>query len=204
MPLPRTSVIGGVLVLAVFGITTTGAQAQSGTRCVAIDHGVEYRAYLPDGKRYVYVDVRVLSGIEPSVFVIIDKNYDSNDTVPVKNDPYAAWWIDRSHPMGFSTDRIKVRWPDDSTWQTVTGWLSGPDWQKTVQTIPGLEAAGKGFIGTGSNNANTYAFQTRIDMPGFNSDEFDVTLPAVTFDGVTVAPPMVHFQRTDDSLSAKC
>lgn len=204
MHLLRMFVSGGAFLLSALAVGGTAVHSQEVPRCVAVMHGVEYRSYLPDTKRYIYVSVKVLSGSQPSVFVVVDKNYDTAGRVPVKNDPYNAWWIDRSHPMLFSTDRIKARWPDDGTWQTMTGWLSAPDWVETTHLIPGLQQSGPSFVGTGSNDSNTYAFQMRVEMRGFDGDEFDVTLPAVTFDGVTIAPPVVHFQRSDDAYSAKC
>jgi len=200
----RTFALGGTLLLAALGIGTTGAQAQASTRCVAVKDGVEYRAYLPDGRRYVYVAVKALSGIYPSVFVMIDKNYDVSGTAPVKDDPYAAWWIDRSKPMSFSTDKVKVRWKDETGWSAVTSWVSDPDWIEVAQPIRGLEPDGKSFKGTGSTDTNTYAFQTRVDMQGFRGDTFDVAIPSVTLDGVTVSPPIVQFERGDDAVSAHC
>ncbi len=198
--------MGGALVWATLSIGTTGLQAQapSTQRCTAVKNGVEYRAYLPDAKRYIYVSVKALSGVNPSVFVMIDKSYESAAAKPVKDDPYAAWWIDRSKPMRFSTDLVKVRWQDEGGWRAVTGWLSGPNWIEVDQPIRGLEPDGKNFTGAGAADTNTYAFQTRVEMPDFRGDAFDVTLPSVTFEGVTVSPPAVHFERTDGVVSANC
>lgn len=179
--------------------------AETPTRCEAIQNGVEYRAFLPDGKRYVYVTAKALTGIFPSIFVMVDKNYIESGPRPAKDDPYTAWWIDRSKPMTFSTDKVRIRWKDSGTLQTLTGWLSEPDWVEISQPIRGLEPDGNRFKGAGSSDTNTFTFQTRMEMPGFSGDEFDIILPSVTYDGATVTPPVVHFLREDrTTASAKC
>ncbi len=206
MHFKRTIASGHALFWAALGVGHTGAlaQMQPSLRCATVTNGVEYRAYLPDGKRYVFVSVKALSGIYPSVFVMIDKSYETSGTKPLKDNPFAAWWTDRSKPMRFSSDTVKVRWPDDVGWHAMTGWLTGPDWVEVNEPIRGLEPDGKGFKGNGSDDANTYAFQTRVELQGYRGDAFDVTVPSVTFEGVTVAPPVVHFERTDDTISARC
>lgn len=181
------------------------ARAETATRCEVAQNGVEYRAFLPDGKRYVYVTAKALTGIYPSIFVMMDKNYTENGPRPAKDDPYTAWWIDRSKPMTFSTDKIRIRWKDSGTFHALTGWLTEPDWVEVSQPIRGLDPDGSGFKGLGSSDTNTFAFQTRMEMPGFTGDEFEVILPSVSFDGATVTPPVVHFQREDQTTaSAKC
>lgn len=196
-------VSGGALFLA--ALFACSAEAQSSSRCVALKNGIEYRAYLPDGNRYVYVSVKALSGVHPSVFVMIDKNYETSAVKPVKDDPNAGWWVDRSIPMRFSTDTVKIRWQDSGAWHAVTSWVSDPDWIEVTQAVRGLSPEGKGFVGTGAADSNTFAFQTRVEMQDFRGDAFDVTLPSVTFEGVTVAPPVVHFERDDnEAVSAKC
>jgi hypothetical protein len=151
-------------------------------QCDAVNHGIDFRAYLPDKRRYVFVSVIALSGTRPSVAIVVDKNYDGDRHIKSLADKkqLADWWIDRSRPFLFSTDRIDVTWEDGG---------------RTSQIIPGLVARSGHFEGTGNDNVNSYAFYIEVPLPGFDADEFDVAVPAVSFDGVTVTPPLVHFTR---------
>jgi hypothetical protein len=173
-------------------------------QCVAVHDGVEYRAYLPDGKRFVYVDVKVLPGVFPSVFVITDKNYETPAVKLAANDPLNQWWIDRSRPFSFAAEKVRIRWKASHTFDFVTNWFSDEDTEELAQPIRGVEKQGSQFVGTGANDTNTFAFQTRLDMNGFSDDAFEVSVPAVTYEGVTVTPPIVLFERGDDGFKAKC
>jgi hypothetical protein len=205
MHLKTASATGGALALISAIVCSFGANAETPTRCETTQSGVEYRAFLPDGKRYVYVTAKALSGVFPSIFVMVDKNYIEAGQRPAKDDPYTAWWTDRSKPMTFSTDKVRIRWKDSGTIHALTSWLSEPDWVEISQPIRGLGADGNRFTGAGSSDINTFAFQTRMEMPGFSGDEFDVILPSVSYDGATVTPPVVHFQREDRTTAiAKC
>jgi hypothetical protein len=185
-----------------------GARAQSPPptlRCEAVVSGIEYRAFLPDQKRYIYVAVKVLPGFHPSVFVMIDKNYDAKISKVASADPLNVWWLDRSKPMFFSTDKVKVRWTDRSAWSAVTSWMVTPNSTDAVQAIRGIDPDGARFSGLGSTDSNSYAFQTRIELPGFSGDSFEVTVPSVSFDGVTLTPPVVKFERGDgNNFDVKC
>jgi hypothetical protein len=189
--------------LFVLPLLTVAAGANA-TRCVALHDGVEYRAYLPDGKRFVYVDVKVLSGVFPSVFVIVDKNFDAPGTKLAANDPLNQWWIDRSKPMTFAADSVRVRWEEHHTFDFVTDWFSENPPREFKQAFRGLEKTGNVWLGEGSGDTNTFSFQNRLEMSGFRGDYFEVSVPAVTYDGVTVTPPIIKFERTDDGLVSKC
>jgi hypothetical protein len=178
--------------------------ARAATQCVPLHDGVEYRAFLPDGKRFVYVDVKVLPGVFPSVFVIADKNFEAPGIKLAANDPLNQWWIDRSRPFSFSNDTVRIRWEEHHTFDFVTDWFSENPLREFKQAIRGVIKTGDHFEGTGAADTNTFAFQTRLEMNGFRGDYFEVSVPAVTFEGVTVTPPIVHFERDDKLIVAKC
>lgn len=190
--------------LAVFVSLLNVPAVAAPPRCEMIDGGVEYRAYLADQKRYVYVSVRTLSGYTPSVIVVADKNYEAGKAKITAGDPLVNWWLDRSRPMRFSTNQVVVHWKNTGTLNTVASWIITPDTNEVKQPIRGLEPDGTGFSGMGSVDTNAFAFQTRLEMPDFNSDSFDVSVPEVSFDGVTVTPPVIHFTRDDGVISVKC
>lgn len=170
--------------------------------CELLHDGIEYRAFLPDQNRYLYVDVKVLPGLYPSVFVIVDKNYLNPASA---GDPVNRWWIDRSKPMQFSSDSVKLAWQASGTWTTMTSWISSPDATEIAQPFRGLTKTASGFTGTGSQNTNAFAFETRLEASGFNGDEFAVMIPSVTYDGVTLTAPIVHFTREDrKTITTKC
>ena len=183
---------------------TVPSSAAPSTQCVALNDGVEYRAFLPDKRRFVYIAVKVLPGVFPSVFVIIDKNYVSANGKINTADPVYQWWIDRSKPMAFSADKVRIRWQEGGTWTYVTNWFETPAPTEFSQQFRGLDAVNGHFEGTGSADTNTFTFQTRIEMSGFSGDMFEVKLPDVSFDGVTVTPPIVHFDRDGKNAIAKC
>ncbi len=171
------------------------------TRCEPLHDGIEYRAFLPDQNRYVYVDVKIQPGVFPSVFVIADKNYVSGNGA---NDAANIWWLDRTRPMLFSTDTVTIRWQREGGLYAVSGWFGDPDPNEVEQPIRGLTKGASGFTGTGSHDTNSFAFQTRLEMPGFTGDTFDVTLPSVRLDGTTVTPPVVHVLRDGNAIITKC
>ncbi len=196
---------GAVLFLIAAAISGQAAEPPSAPRCEALPNGVEYRTYLPDAKRYLYVSVKAMTGVYPSIFVMVDKNYETSGAATGKNSPYTAWWLDRSKPMSFSADKIRIRWKDEGTFHVITQFVSDPDWAEIAQPIRGLEPDGTRFKGAGTSDTNSYAFQTRLEMQGFTGDSFEVILPSVTFDGVTVTPPVVTFERQDrTTVAAKC
>jgi len=41
-------------------------------------------------------------------------------------------------------------------------------------------------------------------MLHISADEFDVAVPAVSYDGATVTPPVTHFVRDGKAITAKC
>jgi len=186
------------LAAALFFSTAARADA---TRCEVLGDGVEYRAFLADENRYVYVDVKIQPGTFPSIFVIADKNYLVSAGT---NDAANKWWLDRARPLLFSVDRVKVSWERASGIYAVGGWFGEPDPNEIVQPIRGLKKVPGGYAGNGSHDTNSFAFQTRLEMPGFTGDEFDVTLPSVSYDGVTVTPPVVHVVRDGRTVSTKC
>ena len=193
----------GLLLPAV--MVCVPSAAQSATQCVALPDGVEYRAYLPDHKRFVYVDVKVIPFVFPSVIVIVDKNYDAARVKIAAGDPLNRWSIDRSRPMTFSADRFHITWKESGTLSFATDWLSPPDPTEVWQTIRGLEPAGPGrFSGNGADDSNTFAFQSSVEMLHISASEFEVAVPAVNFDGTTVTPPVTHFERDEKTVTAKC
>jgi|GEM_PF-1451776 len=200
MHLARFLVRGSLAAAGILAAATPGwAEAP---RCELLHDGIEYRAFLPDQNRYLYADVKVLPGLYPSVFVIVDKNYLGS---AMAGDPVNRWWIDRSKPMQFSGDSVKLAWKTDGTWTAMTSWISSPDTGEIAQPFRGLTKTASGFAGTGSQNTNAFAFETRLEASGFNGDEFDVILPAITYDGVTLTPPVIHFTREDrKTITTKC
>lgn len=195
--------IAAAAAAIVCALTIPAAAAQP-PRCEALANGVEYRAYLPDQKRYLFVSVKALPGYVPSVFVIIDKNYDAPPSDIVADDPLNRWWIDRSKPMTFSSDKVEIRWPDHSTWTAMTGWISSPDIEAMTQTIRGLTAEAGKFVGTGVADTNTFAFQSRVELSDTSIGAFDVIVPTVSYEGITLTPPPVHFERDGRTLSTHC
>lgn len=183
----------------------TGAPAAQFSRCEAAGSGIEYRSYLPDQRRYVFISVKVLKGIHPSVFVLIDKNFDGKVAdLSNKADPIVAWWLDRSRPFSFSADKIKIGWREGGVWHWVTS-LAGPDGEAGLaQPIRGLAPTGDHFEGFGSNDNNTFAFQSRLELADFDGDQFSVFVPAVSYDGVRVTPPEIQFTETDGTPAVKC
>ena len=158
----------------------------AGGQCIASDHGVEFRTYFPDHKRYVFISVIAVSGLTPSLYVIADKNFRGDQAGKAET----SWWLDRSQPFGFSTDKVDVSWEDE-------GHLS--------QALHSVAASDGRFLGQPITDPNRYAFQTEFRLSGFSGDSFDVKLPSVSFDGVTVSPPPVHFVRQgDDAAAVKC
>jgi len=191
--LPQRCLSAAALAAALF------AQARADTpRCEALPGGVEYRAFLPDQNRYLYIAVKALPGVFPSLFVIVDKNYLAG------GDKANAWWLDRSRPMLFSTDTVRISWKKTGTWTSMTSWLREPETLSLEQPMRGLVKTADGFAGTGTHDNNAFAFQIRMEMEGFEGDGFDVALPAVRYDGVTLTPPKVHFSRDGTALTAKC
>lgn len=180
------------------------AQPTHFSRCEASGNGVEYRTYLPDGQRFVFISVRVLKGIHPSVFVFFDKNFEGKANLLNKSDPLVSWWLDRSRPMEFSADKIRIGWREHGVWHWMTSLVSSDNEEGLAQAIRGLSPVGDHFEGMGSNDNNTFAFQSRIEMQDFDGDEFSVFVPAVSYDGVTVAVPEVHFTETDETPVVKC
>jgi hypothetical protein len=174
------------------------------TRCLPLHDGLEYRTFLPDGKRFIYIDVKVLPGVFPTVFVIADKNYETPGVKLAVNDPLNRWWIDRSQPFSFAAEKIRVRWKASHTFDFITDWFSESGPEELSQPIRGVEKRGERFVGTGANDTNAFAFQNRIDMNGFTDDVFQVSVPAVTYEGATVTPPVIVFERNDDGFAAKC
>ncbi len=194
----------GTAIVCVLTFPAAAAPAPPASRCEAVDGGVEYRSYLPDQKRYVYVSVKALGGYYPSIFVTVDKNYDAPPGKIADNDPMNAWWIDRSKPMAFSTDKVTIRWPEHSAWTSMTSWISTPGTKELVQSIRGLSPADGKFVGTGAADINSFAFQSRVELTDNGPPSFDVIVPAVSYDGVTVSPPPVHFERDGRDLSVHC
>lgn len=170
-------------------------------RCETLPDGVEYRAFLPDGNRFLYAAVKALPGYFPSIFIIVDKNYVKSGG---PKDPVNRWWLDRARPMAFASDMVKIDWTEKSAFYAVGSWFSGPSGGAVSQSFRGLVKTAQGYAGTGSGDTNSFAFQTRIEMPGFEGDSFTVHLPAVTFDGVTLTPPPVLFTRDGKTMMAKC
>ena len=192
-------------VLAAGPAAAQATTAQQAARCEANGDSIEYRSYLPDHRRFVFVTVKVLRGVHPSVFVIIDKNFEpAGVDVTNKSDPIVAWWLDRSRPMTFSTDTIKVTWKSGGVWNTIMGWIGSDEEDVVRQPLRGIAAQGGQFVGKGTSDTNSFAFQSRIELSDFSGDELAVFVPAVTFDGVTVAPPPVHFTGTDEMPDVKC
>ncbi len=201
MDLTKTFAAGLALIVSP---VIFGQQSLAETKCVLLPDGIEYRAFLPDAKRFIYVDVKVLPGVFPSVFVITDKNYEAPGEKLAANSPWNPWWIDRSRPMAFSTDRVRIRWEDHHTFDFVIDWFTDNSPKEFAQTIRGLEKVGDHFEGTGATDTNTFAFQTRLEMSGFNGDVFEVAVPTVSYEGVTVTPPIMHFERQDKTIVTKC
>ncbi|MDE2181708.1 MAG: hypothetical protein KGJ78_01665 [Alphaproteobacteria bacterium] len=179
-------------VLAVLGALAGCAQPVSyfqasatgdGTQCEAENGSLRFIATSADGRRHVSVRIAALPGVPPTLLVIVDKNF---KTVADKATDAAlnAWWSDRSRPLAFSSDKIEVTWDD--------GALS--------QKIKGVMPADKAFAAAQSSNLNDYVFTTEFPLTGFDEDSLDVRLPAVTLDGITVAPPPVHFTRSDRTI----
>jgi hypothetical protein len=196
-----------ILAIAVLLTASAAAFCQpglAGARCVALHDGVEYRSYLPDGKRFVYVDVKVLPGVFPSVFVITDKNFETPAVKLALNDPLNRWWTDRSRPFSFAAEKVRIRWKASHTFDFITNWFSEDGPEELSQPLRGVEKKGDRFVGTGGYDTNAFAFQTRLDMNGFTDNAFEVSVPAVTYDGVTVTPPVVLFERGDSGFAAKC
>jgi hypothetical protein len=182
-----------------------GAPAPTATRCEATGNSVEYRSYLPDQRRYLFVTIKTLAGIHPSVFVFFDKNFDSNGVDLTKStDPLVAWWLDRSRPMAFAANKIRVGWKAHGAWEYVTGLFGSQDETTVVQPIRGLAPRGDHFEGAGNADTNSFAFQSAVQLPDFSGDELSVRVPSMTYDGVTIAPPEVHFTSTDEAPAVKC
>lgn len=188
-------------LIGVGALAVSAAALADATNCEPLHDGIEYRAFLPDQNRYVYLDVKIQPGVFPSVFVIADKNYLSGDRA---NDPANKWWLDRTRPMLFSSDKITVSWERRGGIYAVGGWFGDPDPNTIEQPIRGLTKGPGGFSGTGSRDTNSFAFQTRLEMPGFTGDAFDITLPSVKLDGTTVTPPVVHVLRDGNAITTKC
>ena len=181
------------------------APAPQSTRCEASANSIEYRAYLPDQRRYLSVTIKTLPGVYPSVFVFIDKNFDSNGVdLTKRTDPLVAWWLDRTQPMAFAGNKIKVSWKGHTSWQYITGLFGSTDETSVTQPIRGLVPRGDHFEGAGATDTNSFAFQSAIQLPDFSGDELSVRVPPVTYDGVTIAPPEVNFTNTDEAPSVKC
>jgi hypothetical protein len=182
-----------------------GAPAPMPTRCEATGNSIEFRSYLPDQRRYLFVTVKTVPGIHPSVYVFFDKNFDSNGVDLSKNtDPIVAWWLDRSRPMAFTTNKIKVGWKAHGTWHYVTSLFDSGGETAVTQPIRGLTPRGDHFEGVGATDTNSFAFKLAIELPDFDGDELSVRVPSMTYDGVTVAPPEVHFTNTDEAPLVKC
>lgn len=194
------AIVRNLLQGSLIGTLLCTAALADATRCEALHDGVEYRAFLPDQNRYVYVDVKIQPGVFPSVFVIADKNYLSGGP----NDATNAWWLDRTRPMLFSSDSVKISWERQGGLNLVGGWFGDADPNAVEQPIRGLTKGAAGYTGTGSHDTNSFAFQTRLEMPGFTGDEFNIILPAVKLDGVTVTPPVVHVLRDGKTITTKC
>lgn len=182
----------------------SASPSRAATQCVALHDGVEYRAFLPDGKRFVYIDVKVLGGVYPSVFVIFDKNYETPVVKLAANDPLNRWWIDRSRPFAFSSNLVRIRWQENHTFDFVTDLFSEHGPQEISQQIRALEKDGDHFTGSGATDTNTFAFQTRLEMTGFAGDYFEVAVPALTYEGATVTPPVIKFERDERNFATKC
>jgi hypothetical protein len=181
---------------------TLASQASQASTCEAIRDGVEYRAFLPDHRRFLYVSVKLMAGPIPAIFFIVDKDFLGKSAV--RNDPVMAWWLNRRRPLSFSTDKVKIAWKKEGSFHFITGLFSSDDHVVISQPIGGLERHGDHFEGAGNDDTNVFAFQLRYELPGFDSDAFDVSVPAVSFDGVTVAPPPIHFNRDAEDAPAKC
>lgn len=156
-----------------------------GTQCEAANGSLRFAADYPDHKRYLFMQVTALPGVPPTLIVVIDKNYH----IGLEKQADAklnAWWIDRRVPFMFSADNISVGWDDGEN--------------GTRYTIKGLDPSGKTFEGRPSSNVNDYAFVIEFPLTEFSGDTFDVTLPAVTFEGITVAPPPVRFSRSERTI----
>lgn len=196
------------------------------TRCQILNGGIQFSSYLPDKNRYLYLSLRAQVGAPTAVFMIIDKNYDNLPKAPPPasssgaapaapateigsrppTNPTTVWWLDRTRPMAFSTDQLKGSWHEDSGLGAIANLVVAGKTVEATEEIRGLTKHGKHFEGQGSSDANTFAFQTRLDLFGFTGDEFDVTAPAITYDGTTLVPPLIHFKRlnTDDTPKTTC
>jgi len=175
------------------------------TRCEASENSIEYRSEYPDGQRFLFVTVKVLKGVHPSIFVFIDKNFVGKGVdLSKKTDPLVAWWLDRSRPMSFSADKIKIGWMHHGAFHFITGLFTSDDPSIAAQSIRGLVRVGDHFEGAGNSDNNNFAFQSRLELPDYEDDELSVFVPAVTYDGVTVAAPEIHFTNTDEAPAAKC
>lgn len=199
--LPAAAVLTiGALAHAQSPQPTQVAAAPAGTTtCQSTVGGIEYRAYYPDRHRFVYISATTLRGVQPSILFIIDKNYDSPEEAPAVDPAVTAWWINRSRPFSFSTNKIKTTYDTRFSFEDLFSHVFGSTPPKEVTvTILGLTKRNGHFEGTGNTNTNAYAFELRVDLPLTTGESFDVTLPTVTYDGVTVTPPVLHFQRSDD------
>lgn len=200
----HTLLLAGMAALLASASSAQAAAPQL-ARCEASDSGIEFRSYYPDKQRFLFVSVKMLKGTHPSVFVMIDKNFDAkNVDLSKKNDPLVTWWLDRSRPMTFSSDKIKIGWMQNGTWHFITNLFTSDSPSFSAQPIRGLQPQGDHFEGIGNADNNIFAFQTRMELPDYDGEELSVFVPAVTYEGVTIAPPEVHFTDTDDAPTAKC
>lgn len=168
--------------------------------CVPLPDGIELRSFLPDRNRYLYADIKPLSGVVPAVVVIFDKNY-------LSPSPEAdRWWLDRTRLFSFSDDKIRLRWSKTGTWTDMTSWIATPDQRAQEQTLGGLTKTMAGFAGTGTHDTNRFAFQARIEADGFDGDRFEISLPALRYDGVSLSPPVVEAVRgaDTDQMTIRC
>jgi hypothetical protein len=161
--------------------------------CDTVNRGIQFTAE-PDGDfRVVYIATFVSADSPPNLIVMIGRQarpsgggYWTQSQKRAIEELQArgeAWLNDRSRPYIFSSNEIELSWKG--------GERSFP--------IPDLIRVGDHFVGT-EGKRGEWPFYLKPALEGFSGNSFDLVLPSITYDNMTVKTAPVHFVRTNETV----
>jgi len=151
-------------------------------RCSPVTHGIYFSAEIGNRERRITEAVFASKNAYSRAMVTFvahkgHKNfYETSDS---------DWTNDRARPYTFSSNKIDVTWQNGGH-QTLI--------------IPMLAPRGDHFESSGKQDPRGWAFDEKFGLPDFTGSWFVVQLPAFSFDGATINPPPVRFERKRETV----
>jgi hypothetical protein len=151
-------------------------------RCSPVPHGVYFSAEIGNHERRITEAIFAFGSAYSSATIrlVADKGhknfYDTSDP---------DWTNDRTRPYMFSSNKIDVTWQNGGH-QTFI--------------IPMLTSRGDHFESLGRQGSPGWAFEEEFALTDFTGNWFVVQLPSFSFDGATINPTPVRFERKRETV----